>query len=327
VRLLCLAPNPSIDRLLEVPRLAPGAIHRPGLVVQVAGGKGLNVARAARSLGAEVTVVAILAGHAGRWIAEQLSFAGIAVRSIVVAGETRISTSVASRATRTLTEFYEPGVPVTDGEWGTFLEMVAAALTEVGPDSVTISGSLPPGAPVDGLRQVVEMARTAGRPIVVDSYGPPMAAALAGRPTVVRLNAAEVAGLLPISAPVEPADAVSAAVALCRSGAQDAVVSVGRRGLGAVLGGARWEVGPPPVAGRFPVGSGDALTAGLAVALAAGRAPDEVLRLAAAAAAANALTPGAGILDAAAVDDLRARVDVRRGGFSARAAGPGSARA
>jgi hypothetical protein len=28
-RLVCVAPNPAIDRLYEVDRLLPGAIHRP----------------------------------------------------------------------------------------------------------------------------------------------------------------------------------------------------------------------------------------------------------------------------------------------------------
>ena len=46
--IVCLAANPSVDRLFEVERLVKGDIHRPSGFVQVAGGKGLNVARAAR---------------------------------------------------------------------------------------------------------------------------------------------------------------------------------------------------------------------------------------------------------------------------------------
>ena len=47
--IVCLAANPSVDRLFEVERLVKGDIHRPSSFVQVAGGKGLNVARAARA--------------------------------------------------------------------------------------------------------------------------------------------------------------------------------------------------------------------------------------------------------------------------------------
>lgn len=50
-RVLVIAANPAIDRLHELERLEVGAINRPSLVVAVAGGKGLNVARAAVALG------------------------------------------------------------------------------------------------------------------------------------------------------------------------------------------------------------------------------------------------------------------------------------
>ena len=49
--IVCLAANPSVDRLFEVERLVKGDIHRPSGFVQVAGGKGLNVARAASFAG------------------------------------------------------------------------------------------------------------------------------------------------------------------------------------------------------------------------------------------------------------------------------------
>jgi len=47
--IVCVAANPSIDKLFEVERLTLGAIHRPLGFVQVAGGE----AKAAHSLGAE----------------------------------------------------------------------------------------------------------------------------------------------------------------------------------------------------------------------------------------------------------------------------------
>jgi hypothetical protein len=46
--IVCVAANPSIDKLFEVERLVAGGIHRPIGFVQTAGGKGLNVARSAQ---------------------------------------------------------------------------------------------------------------------------------------------------------------------------------------------------------------------------------------------------------------------------------------
>ena len=108
--ILCVAANPSIDRLFTVERLVPGSIHRPAEFAQVPGGKGLNVARAATALGGDVIAAALLGGHAGRWIAEQLEAEGVPLRAAWADAETRSSLSVAG-AIEGLTEFYEHGHP------------------------------------------------------------------------------------------------------------------------------------------------------------------------------------------------------------------------
>src|SRR5437867_1729792 len=81
--------SPSVDKLFEVERVEVGAIHRPFAFTQVPGGKGLNVARAAHSLGAEVRATGILAGHAGRWLEEALEAEGVPGAFAWSDGETR----------------------------------------------------------------------------------------------------------------------------------------------------------------------------------------------------------------------------------------------
>ena len=107
--IVCLAANPSIDKLFEVDRLIKGDIHRPLGLVATAGGKGLNVARAAHVLGGEATAVSLLRGHAGKWLEEQLSAEGVPGVSVWTHGENRSSLSVADRESGGLTEFYEHG--------------------------------------------------------------------------------------------------------------------------------------------------------------------------------------------------------------------------
>ena len=177
--IVCLAANPSIDRLFGVDRLAPGGIHRPAEFAQVAGGKGLNVARAASALGADVRAVALLGGHAGRWIAEQCERDGIDLVAAWAGAETRSSLSVAVDD-HGLTEFYEHGAAVTLEEWAGFAELAARHLPQAG--WATMSGSLPPGAPADGYLPLIRVARTA-----FDSREEGIAA----RPAVVKLNAEE----------------------------------------------------------------------------------------------------------------------------------------
>ena len=160
--IVCLAANPSIDKLFEIDRLVKGDIHRPLGLVQAAGGKGLNVARAAHALGADVIAVALLRGHAGKWLEEQLSAEGVPGAFVWAHGESRSSLSVADRETGSLTEFYEHGAVVPAAAW-TELMQVASETWPLG-GWLTISGSLPRGAPDDGYRDLVAEARERGNP-------------------------------------------------------------------------------------------------------------------------------------------------------------------
>jgi len=99
--------------------------------------------QAAATLGADVRVVTIRAGHAGRWLEHELEREGIPAESIWVDGESRSSLSVADRAAAGLTEFYEHGVAVTESAWRRFAGRLSALSRTAA--WVTISGSLPPG--------------------------------------------------------------------------------------------------------------------------------------------------------------------------------------
>jgi 1-phosphofructokinase family hexose kinase len=277
-----MAANPSIDRLFEVDRLRPGAVHRPESFVQVAGGKGVNVARAAAALGAEVHVLAILAGHAGRWLAQELEAAGIPVDAVWVEGETRSSLSVADRAGAGLTEFYERG-PEVSGP-GVWAELAArAAERSGGAEWMTVSGSLPPGASPRGYRGL-----GAGCPVALDSTEPSPP-----RVELIKLNAAEAALLTGLD--TGSADGALAAARELSRGAAAAAVTRGADGAVLVAPDGSAIAGTLDATGRYPVGSGDAFLAGLVVARTSGAGWADATRLALGAAAANAAVPGAGL--------------------------------
>src|SRR3954451_13845305 len=155
-RLVCVAVNASIDKIAAVDRLVPGEIHRPELLSAVAGGKPINVARAASRLGLEVVVVPVVAGNMGSWLEASLASEQIRARPVRVAGETRTCLSILDRSTGALTELYEAGPALGDEGWPAIETAVASEL-EADPETtvVVLSGSLPPGAPVDGYARIV----------------------------------------------------------------------------------------------------------------------------------------------------------------------------
>jgi 1-phosphofructokinase family hexose kinase len=309
--IVCLAANPSIDRLFEVERLVAGGIHRPLGFVQVAGGKGLNAARAAHRLGWDVRVAAILRGHAGRWLEEALQAEGIRGAFVWTHGENRSSLSVADRSAGDLTEFYEHGPVAPEVAW---VELVEAASGLFRPgDWLTISGSMPRGLRDGGYRDLLAEARAADMRVALDAEGEPLRLALDAGPEIVKVNAAEASGLFGRSADGRD-DAIAACAELrelAGGGGHAGIVTRGAEGVTVVAPDGTSYEGALYERGRYPVGSGDAFLGGLVVGLERGDRWPDALRLALGAAAANAELPGAGALDAARADELAARAEIR----------------
>jgi 1-phosphofructokinase family hexose kinase len=309
---MTVAPNPAIDRLYELDRLDRGAINRPRTETLVAGGKGLNVARAAMALGAEVSAVALFAGYAGRWMADSLAAEGIPGRWAWADGETRTCLAIHDAADGSLTELNEAGPQLTAESWAGLVAAVRAELATGDVGVATISGSLPPGSPADGLTQLASCASEAGVPVALDAGGAPLRHALEVRPWLVKLNVAEAEATLGRpTADGRISDAEVAATTREIAAVTHGAVVITRGLDGAIaLGpdGSVFRVGAPTTRGSYPVGSGDSFLAGLAQATIEGRSFVEALRLGSAAAGANALVRGAGRLDPADVVRLSAEI-------------------
>jgi 1-phosphofructokinase family hexose kinase len=303
-RVVGVSLNAAVDKTAAVDRLIPGAIHRPRVLSVVPGGKAANVVRAARHLGLAGEVVAVLGGHSGEWYREALAARGIGLHAVDVAGETRTCLSVLDESTGALTEFYEAGVTLAAEEWPRIEARLREALATDGTGAlVVLAGSLPPGAPVDAYRRLALVAGAAGARVIVDIDGEPLAAALAARPWLVKVNAQEAASVTGTASRTQEG-AAAGARGLRDTGAANAIVTRGVHGAVLVTADGAWALGPMPAGHRGPysVGSGDAFLAGFLAAVARGRAPAEALRLAGAAGAANAQIPGQGELEPADVD-------------------------
>jgi 1-phosphofructokinase family hexose kinase len=310
--IVCVAGNPSVDKLFEVDELLPGEIHRPSSFLSLPGGKGLHVAQVATALGAHALATGILAGHTGRWVAEALAAEGVPAEFAWGVGETRSSLSVADRATGRLTEFYEDGSPARAEDWSRLVQIVEDQLGLA--SWLALAGSLPlADEDGGGYPRLIAGAHGAGVPVAVDTRGRALVRAIDARPELVKINAHEAAELLG-GAIADVAQAGAAALELrSRIGGEGhaCVITLGEQGM--VLadpGGDLWH-GAVAVRGAYPVGSGDSFLAGLLTALSAGESWPSAAALALGAAAANAEVPGAARLDPTRARELAARAEVR----------------
>ncbi len=109
--ILCVNLNAAIDKIAVVGSFRLNAIHRPQRVLAVPGGKGANVARGLKCLGAAAVVAGWVGGFSGQFIEAGLRHEGIETALVHLDGESRTCLSILDPERNTLTEIYEQGEP------------------------------------------------------------------------------------------------------------------------------------------------------------------------------------------------------------------------
>jgi len=303
--LICVSPNPALDRRLQLGELGRGRVNRALSARPLAGGKAAHVAMAARALGEEAMWVGFLGGGAGDEVEQGL--AELRIPAVIVRTEsgTRSNLEVVEHD-GTITEILEPGGGVTAGEVERFLSMCGDVFAEWGARAqVALSGSLPPGAPEDFYAQLTRLARAEGCRVLLDTSGEPLRRGLEAGPDLVKPNREE-AGWLTGRDLDDDRAVAGAALRLFAAGARSVAITLGERGL-------LWQhdassspvVAPTPrVDARSTVGCGDATLAGLAVAYKRRYSDEHTVAFAAACGAANCLAEAPGMIEAAEVRRL-----------------------
>jgi len=323
---LVLGANLTMDRTLQLGVLVPGNVHRPRTAIATAGGKSVNVCRAAEAHGARARLVANLPGRAGALVGDLLDAERHDVRRIVTSGEIRTATIIIEDDLR-ITVLNEPGPQLSEQDRAALLDTFEAeAAGPAGPGRHTIavaSGSLPPGPHAAGLyAEVVRRAHAHGLRIILDAARDDLAAALPAGPDVVTPNLSEALSLLTglhVGESVEPdvpdlhRTALDAATRLVEAGARTALVTVGRHGVAAAGEAGTFWVDAPAVPEVSSIGAGDAFVGGLAVGLDRGLDLRRATAFAVATGAASVATDLAGRPDT----DLLARL-LASGGLVAR---------
>jgi 1-phosphofructokinase family hexose kinase len=307
--ILTVTLNPCLDKSFFVPRNVPVETLRPERVVDLAGGKGVNVARALAGLGETAEALVPLGGHPGAEMADLARQEGLHPIVVPISGRTRIALTIREESTGSCWHYLEPGPEWDEADSERLRQAYQAAVARC--ELVVLSGSLPCATAASMLTWMVETARAHGRRAVVDSHGAGLRAGLAARPWLVKPNYEELAAFLdrPLD---EPAAAWQAVRELASAGIAVVLLSAGPGPLLASWDGEEWEALPPHVELVNALGSGDSLVAGVVAAVRQGLPPPEALRWGVACGAANAAVWDPGGIRREAVARLAPLVTVRR---------------
>jgi 1-phosphofructokinase/tagatose 6-phosphate kinase len=278
--------------------------------VTLAGGKGINVARALKLLGVPVVATGLVGGATGSRIVEELTSEAILNDFVHIEGESRTSTAVVDPTGGTYTEINEWGPIVRPDELETLLEKLRY-LTQ-GAELVVFAGSLPRDVEPDFYAEATrELARRQIQ-VALDTEGQPLALGVEAEPFLVTPNQTEAEALVG----QEFHDDEDFRVALdtvAELGARNVLITT-EQGCLALLReereALRYRAVAPRVDPVSTVGSGDVLLAAFIAARHAGRSNDEALRAAVAAGAASTLEVGAGRFDPRQAGRLQAGVEL-----------------
>jgi 1-phosphofructokinase/tagatose 6-phosphate kinase len=302
--------NAALDRTLQVPNFQLGHRHRASDSLTLAGGKGINVARALKRMGVPVVATGLAGGRTGTRIVEELTYEAILNDFVRIAGESRTSTAVVDTTSGTYTEINEWGPHVEAAE----LEMLREKLLYLAADAdyVVFAGTLPRGVDRGFYAEAIRDLKRRGIQTVLDSEGEPLRLGTEAEPWLVSPNQPEAEGLVGQELN-DDEDFMMALDAIADRGAQNVLIT---QATGAVARfreerrTRRFRARAPRLEARSAVGAGDTLLAGLIAARLDGRTTEEALANAIAAGAVSTLEVGAGRFEPRDVARLAAQVHV-----------------
>jgi 1-phosphofructokinase family hexose kinase len=306
--------NAAMDRTLAVPNLRLGRRHRVVEQTTMAGGKGVNVARALKALGQPVIATGVAGGRTGTIIIEQLTEEAILNDFVRIREESRTSIAVVDPTSGEQTEINEHGPTVSESELELFVDKLLYLAK--GAEVCVFSGSLPRDVDPGLYARLVEELKKLDVTTVLDAEGEPLRLATRAGPALVTPNVLEAEELVghEFADDEDRRHGVSEIVEL---GAREAIMTL-PSGCLALLADGR-EPGRPrrlyrarlePLEPVSTVGSGDAFLAGY-VACRYGRSrPEDCLRFAVACGAESTQHFGAGVLNPTEVERLVGEVEV-----------------
>jgi 1-phosphofructokinase family hexose kinase len=286
--------NAAIDRTLTVPNFQRGQRHRATEGLTLAGGKGINIARALKHLGVPVVATGLAGGRTGTRIIEELTAEAILNDFVRIEDESRTSTAIVDPTGGSYTEVNEWGPHVSPDELEILLEKLA--YLSRGADYVIFAGSLPRGMGDGFYAEAVRELKRRGVLTVLDSEGEPLRLGTQAEPFLVSPNEREAEALVGQEFNDDD-DFLTGLETVAELGARNVLITR-ESGCWALLRTERepkrYRALAPRVDPISAVGSGDVLLAGFVAARLEGRSDEEALRAAVAAGAASTLELGAG---------------------------------
>ena len=298
--------NPAIDREFTVNAVEFDTVLQATESQVDFGGKGFNVSRLLKSMGTPSTALGFVGGRAGEQMRDGLRLLEITTDFVWISEETRTNISIVTQSHDHYIKVNEKGPLVDESKQRELLGKIES-IARSG-DWWVLAGSLPPGVPDSFYARITEILNDRKAITILDTIGESLRLGCRAKPFLVKPNAEEACHLTGL--PVENTAQVElAATEIRKMGAQNVVISLGKKGALLQTSDGSWLVHSPKIKEKNPIGAGDSMVGGLVWALAQGHSLKESLGWGAASGAATASMSGTEVGSRALIEELFHKVE------------------
>jgi len=286
--ILTVTTNSALDRVLFIERYIHGQPMRASKFLDCVGGKGFDVSVTLRGLGVETVGLGIVAGRRGMDLVNIMKGYGIQLDLVWGSGETRLAHVIVETERHDHSHIITQAPSVSANQREDLLRLYRLRLMTT--NYVVIAGSNAPGLPEDFYKTLINLAREAGKPVLVDCHGELMRQALLAGPTIAKMNRLEFSQTTQADMVSEDALLKEGSAFAKRYPFINLVITDGKAGIWLFTPNGAFKAFAPPQEAVNAAGAGDAASAALVYRLSLGESWPEALRWAAAVSAASVLT-------------------------------------
>lgn len=285
--ILSVCPNPSVDCTIELDTLKTGAVNRVENKVITYSGKALNVAVGVARLDGDSFATGFMFDDNGKMFVHALDDEGVKNTFVWNKGSARTNYKIVDKRAM-MTEINDKGEAVSEEKQEELLELVGNLSSNA--DVVVMSGSLPTGVNEDYYFKLSGRVCPNAK-IIVDTTGDKLLNALKCGAYLVKPNLDELQEITGVHCDGYE-DMLSGCRYLIEAGAENVLLSLGRKGAFLVDGNSALFCKSATVAVNSTVGAGDGMIAAVALMTEQNASKEEILHCAVAAGTASVMTPG-----------------------------------
>lgn len=266
--IITVSPNVALDRVRVIRGFQPGKQSRGLFEFLQPGGSGVHATSVIQSLGGQSIALGLLGGYTGEsWKAEADQRA-LVYDMVSIPNQTRESFCLIDLNQGNVVESVIEGPEVNPAMKEALLARLQTYLPEA--DLVILSGSLPPGLPLDTYFDMINLARRYAVQTLADIHSAPLQNAIPGKPWMIKPNLSEFHELIGF-ATQSLSEHIQASHHFCWETGINLALSMSGEGLLLTTADGQWLLTPPQVTMHLPdgsgqnvIGCGDALVGALA---------------------------------------------------------------